>query len=218
LTILTLRQYEAGIGLLPDQRSSASGDVPAGRLQADDDGRLVLGVRSGDQRAFTALVGRHFKRVYRVAYRLVGPADAEDVAQEAFMRLWQRPHGVRDGTAIGAWLVRVASNLAIDRLRRSRPNDSGEGIEHADMRPLPDETVAVSQASRRIDEAISALPDRQRLALVLTYYEGMGNQETAKTMDLSVEAVESLLSRARRNIKSRLASEWQDLLREIGES
>ena len=183
---------------------------------AATDDQLLADVCNGDQQAFAELANRHFDQVYRVAWRVMGgPADAEDVAQEAFVKLWKAPGALRDGGAVRAWLVRVASNLAIDRLRRKQPMLVDELPDRADDRPDAETELARHEVSVRIDAAIAGLPERQRIALVLTYYEHMSNQQTGDIMQLSVDAVESLLSRARRNLKTALAGEWRDMLDEL---
>lgn len=183
---------------------------------AATDRDLLADVCKGDQSAFAEIAGRHYDAVYRVVWRVMGgPDDAEDVTQEAFLKLWQAPHALRDGAAVKSWLMRVAGNLAIDRSRRRRPQTVDELPDLADDSPSQHLSMSRAQVAAAVDGAIAELPDRQRLALVLTYYEHLGNQQTAEVMDLSVDAVESLLSRARRNLKSRLAADWRDMLDEL---
>ena len=190
--------------------------APAGAARAVGDGELVARLARGDRTAFAALVDSHVAAVHRVAGRVLGSAaDAEDVAQEAFMRLWRAPHQIRDGAAVRGWLMRVATNLAIDRVRRVRP-DLGIDIDHvADAAAGADKPLRRSAVSAAVEAALAGLPERQRAALVLTYYEGFGNQETAEALGVSVEAVESLLARARRSLRQSLAGEWRDLLHDL---
>ncbi|MGE0211417.1 MAG: sigma-70 family RNA polymerase sigma factor [Parvibaculaceae bacterium] len=198
-----------------------SGADGSGRpVDLDERGALdetLLGrIRDGDQRAFAELVGVHFDAVYRVAWRTLGGSDgAEDVAQEAFLRLWRNPQQLRSGAAVRAWLMRVASNLAIDRHRRRGPIVATELPDVADDSPGADADVRRRQVSAEIDAAVTALPERQRMALVLCHFEGLGNKEIAEAMDLTVEAVESLLGRARRALRASLAGRWRDLLGDL---
>lgn len=181
---------------------------------ADDD--LLERLAQADPAAFAGLVELHFQPVYRVAWRMLGGRDgAEDIAQEAFLRLWQNPRQVRDGKALKSWLMRVASNLVVDRYRRQGPVDAGELPDTADDAPGPELALRRSNVAAAIDSAIAALPERQRLALVLSHYEGYGNPEIALALDVSVEAVESLLARGRRGLKAALADRWQELLDDI---
>jgi RNA polymerase sigma-70 factor (ECF subfamily) len=193
----------------------AAGDSgPQARSLPDDD--LLERLANAEPAAFAQLVELHFQPVYRVAWRMLGGGDgAEDVAQEAFLRLWQNPRQVRDGKALKSWLMRVASNLVVDRYRRQGPVDAGELPDAADDAPGPELALRRTNVAAAIDRAIAGLPERQRLALVLSHYEGYGNPEIALALDVSVEAVESLLARARRGLKGLLADRWQELLDDV---
>ena len=198
--------------------SESDGRAPVGgppaELSSDDE--LLERLAEADPAAFSSLVELHFQPVYRVAWRMLGGREgAEDVAQEAFLRLWQNPRQVRDGKALRSWLMRVASNLVVDRHRRQGPVDAGELPDNADEAPGPELALRRSDVSAAIDSAIAGLPERQRLALVLSHYEGYGNPDIALALDVSVEAVESLLSRGRRGLKAVLADRWQELLDDI---
>jgi len=188
--------------------------APQARSLSDDD--LLERLAEADPAAFASLVELNFQPVYRVAWRMLGGREgAEDIVQEAFLRLWQNPRQVRDGKAIRSWLMRVASNLVIDRYRRQGPVDPGELPDTADDAPGPELSLRRANAAATIDGAIADLPERQRLALVLSHYEGCGNPEIALALDVSVEAVESLLARARRGLKAVLADRWQELLDDV---
>jgi RNA polymerase sigma-70 factor, ECF subfamily len=178
---------------------------------SDDD--LFERLARADATAFARLVELHFQPVCRVAWRMLGGRDgAEDIAQEAFLRLWRNPRQVRDGRALRSWLMRVASNLVVDGYRRQGPVDAGQLPDTADDAPGPELALHRANVAAAIDRAIAGLPERQRLALVLCHYEGYGNPEIALALDVSVEAVESLLARARRGLKAELADRWEDLL------
>lgn len=178
---------------------------------SDED--LLDRLAQADPAAFARLVELHFQPVYRVAWRMLGGRDgAEDIAQEAFLRLWRNPRQVRDAKALKSWLMRVASNLVIDGYRRQDPVEVGDLPDTADDAPGPELALRRTHAAAAIDGAIAGLPERQRLALVLSHYEGYGNPEIALALEVSVEAVESLLARARRGLKAILADRWQELL------
>lgn len=180
------------------------------------DEELLERLAHADAAAFARLVELHFQPVYRVAWRMLGGRDgAEDIAQESFLRLWRNPRQVRDGKALRSWLMRVASNLAVDRYRRQGPVDGGELPDTADDAPGPELSLRRANVTAVVDAAIAGLPERQRLALVLSHYEGCGNPEIAFALDVSVEAVESLLARARRSLKAVLADRRQDLLDDL---
>jgi RNA polymerase sigma-70 factor, ECF subfamily len=182
--------------------------VAAGSDQATDSELLARAI-SRDENAFSELVDRHFQVVHRVVWRMMnGHADAEDVTQEAFLRLWRNPAQVREGGAVKGWLMRVASNLVMDRHRTALPigmsaDDMSEVL--PDQRALADTRIDQSRATATIDQAIATLPDRQKLALTLVHFEHLPNATAANIMEISVDALESLLSRARRSLKLHLA-------------
>jgi RNA polymerase sigma-70 factor (ECF subfamily) len=192
------------------QKAQEQGEGHSNRSDAD----LVLALARGDHDAFAALVARHFDTAFRIAWRMTGGhADCEDMVQEAFLRLWSNPHCLRDGQALRAWLMRVVSNLAIDRMRRK----PASGLD--DIPELPaaaDKTAERVAVVNEVDRAIAMLPERQRMALILVYYEAASNGEAAQAMETSVEAVESLLARARRNLKASLAPKRGELFDNLG--
>ncbi len=144
---------------------------------------------------------------------LAGAAEAEDVAQEALLRLWRSRDALEVGPyGLRPWLRRVVSNLCIDKMRSGRrltvTDDVPEQAEPADQLTQVEER----DASDRVDTVIKALPDRQRMALTLFHYEGLSQIEVGRIMGVSDEAVESLLARARRRLKVALRDEWRELL------
>lgn len=186
-------------------------------LQTTSDAELLLAAARRDSASFAELVSRYYKPVYRVVWRMMnGNAETEDVAQEAFVKLWANPAQIREAKALRGWLMRVASNLAVDRLRRKQHADIEAVGEIADPRQRTDANLDGKVASRRVDQAIARLPERQRLAVTLVYFEGMTNIAAAQVMEISVDAVESLLARGRRTLKEALADDWRGLLEELG--
>ena len=174
---------------------------------ADPDDELVRRAGEGDAAAVQALVARKLRRVLALAERMLGdPAEAEDVAQETFFRAWRHAPRWRPGVArFDTWLHRVALNLCYDRLRRRRERPTAEPPELADPGPAPDRGLLAADVGRRVRAALQALPPRQREAIVLCHYQELGNIEAAGAMGVSVEALESLLSRGRRALKGSLA-------------
>jgi RNA polymerase sigma-70 factor (ECF subfamily) len=155
--------------------------------------------------------------VHRVTWRITsGHADTEDIVQDAFLKLWNNPLQVRDSGALRSWLIRVASNLAIDRARRKSPLDIDSLPEPDDDAPSALERTIAEGSANQVDRAIASLPDRQRLALVLVHFEGQSNIQAAAAMEVSVEAIESLLGRARRALKERLKDHWREILEDFG--
>lgn len=176
--------------------------------QATDDAALMARVAARDPAAFRAIADTHALAMRRIAYRMLGDAaEAEDVAQEAFLRLWQHAGRWRaTGSGIGAWLNRVTVNLCLDRLRRRRTISDEAVPERADDAPNADALIEEDQQRAAVVRCIDALGERQRAAIVLTYYEGLSNIMAADALDMNIKAFESLLFRARAMLRERLAA------------
>ena len=201
---------------LPAAEPETTPKTKAGSSRGGDD--LLARLARRDEAAFAELIGRYFDRVHRIAWRVLGgAADAEDVAQEAFLKAWTAPGQIRDGRAIGAWLSRVATNLALDRLRRRPPELPAELPDLVDPRAAADRGLERATLETELADALAALPDRQRAALVLVHFEGLGNLEAAATLGARIVAVELLLARARRNLKLAFADRWKELVAELSD-
>ncbi|MFZ5719025.1 MAG: RNA polymerase sigma factor [Pseudomonadota bacterium] len=172
----------------------------------DADDELLSRVARGDPAAARALVARKLPRLLSLAGRMLGDAaEAEDVAQEAFERVWKQAPRWRPGAArFDTWLHRVALNLCYDRLRRRRELPQADPPDRPDEGPPPDRGLEAQDTGRRVNAALQALPERQREAIVLCHYQELGNIEAAAVMEVSVEALESLLGRARRTLRAAL--------------
>ncbi len=203
-----------------DLSAKTRGPAVAGpsSVGAPSDGALLEGVRSGDQAAYRQLVERLFASVYRAAMRVLrSNVEAEDVSQEVFLKIWRETPELRSETSLRSWSIRVATNAAIDRLRKRKPELWDEVPERMDNSPAVDRNLVEGEATDTVQKAIDALPERQRMALMLTYFEGMANKETAEMMGVSVDALESLLARGRRTLKASLADNWGELLEDLTE-
>lgn len=174
---------------------------------SDPDEALLTGVGRGDPAAVRQLLDRRLPRVLALARRMLNDAgEAEDVAQETFLRAWKQARSWRPGAAkFDTWLHRVALNLCYDRLRRRREVVTAEPPEQVDTGPAPDAGLIGADLSRRVEAALAALPARQREAIVLCHHQGLGNIEAAALMSITVEALEGLLGRGRRTLRSALA-------------
>jgi len=179
--------------------------LTAGENDTDDE--LVRRAGRGDAAAVQSLVARKLRRVLALAERMLGdPAEAEDVAQETFFKVWRYAARWRPGVAkFDTWLHRVTLNLCYDRLRRRRERPTAEPPDTPDLGPGPDRGLLAADVGRRVNAALQALPPRQREAIVLCHYQELGNIEAAELMSVSVEALESLLSRGRRALRQTLA-------------
>lgn len=173
----------------------------------DPDAELVERVGRGDQAAVQALVARKLPRIMSLATRMLGDrVEAEDVAQEVFLRVWKQARSWRPGAArFDTWMHRVALNLCYDRLRRRRETLTDTPPERADPAMGAEEGLVAQETSQRVRRAIDALPERQRTAVILSHYQELSNPRAAELLGVSVEAVESLLARARRTLKIALA-------------
>lgn len=193
---------------MQDAAAERAGEAPP-VLGGLDDRALMARVADGDGAAFRILTERHTPLVFGLAWRMLGDgAEAEDVVQDAFTKLWV---GAKNwaplGGGLGAWLRRIAANACLDRLRRRR-HVSDEGVpERADEAPGADVMIDADRRRQAVAAAIQALPDRQRAAIVLTYYEGVPNAEAAVMLDLGIKALESLLVRARQSLTKALAAQ-----------
>lgn len=177
-----------------------------------DEALLVL-YGNGDRAAARSLTLRFAPLAFRVALRMLGDrAEAEDLAQEAMLRLWKIAPDWRNGEAkVSTWLYRVVSNLATDRLRRRRGVGLDEAPEIEDGRAsVLDEMIETDRATA-LQAALMALPERQRQAVVLRHLEGMSNPEIAEAMEIGVEAVESLTARGKRGLAKLLAGQRAEL-------
>ncbi|SDJ84769.1 RNA polymerase, sigma subunit, ECF family [Aliiruegeria lutimaris] len=181
-----------------------------------DEALLAL-YASGNRAAARTLTMRLTPRVLSVAARMLGDrSEAEDVAQEAMLRLWKIAPEWRTGEAqVSTWLYRVASNLCTDRLRRRRgvglDDAFGDGVAPADEQPPAEERMQTAVRATALQEALAELPDRQRQAVVLRHLEGLSNPEIAAVMEIGVEAVESLTARGKRALSALLKGRRAEL-------
>jgi len=175
-------------------------------LPVPTDEELMERVQHRDQEAFTRLLDRHLVGLQRFLLRMTGnAADADEVSQEAFLRIWS--HAGRwqpDRVKFTTWLYRIARNLAIDRHRKNRETTDDDLTMIVDDSLDAAHAIDADRRQRLLRGAVAQLPERQRTALVLCHFDGMSNQDAAAVLEVTVEALESLLSRARRTLKTTL--------------
>ncbi|MCI4662208.1 MAG: RNA polymerase sigma factor [Neomegalonema sp.] len=177
------------------------------RQARQDDADLLAAFAKGDQGAARALTERHLRSVLATAYRMLGDAaEAEDVAQEAMLRVWKIAPDWEAGKAqLSTWLNRVTVNLCYDRLRKKKGSPLDEVPEMEDPSPSVQTRMEQAEGAVEVQAALQQLPERQRAAIVLRHFEERSNPEIAEVLEISVEAVESLLARGRRQLKQLLA-------------
>jgi RNA polymerase sigma-70 factor (ECF subfamily) len=190
-------------------------DMPLDDLTRLDDDALLVLYANGDPLAARVLTGRLAPVVHAHAWRLLGDAaEAEDITQEALLRLWQMAPDWRPGEAkVTTWLYRVTANLATDRLRRRRGrNVNIDAIpEPEDDRPRAEDTMQDAARAQALQDALGQLPERQRQAVVLRHIEGLANPDIAEIMQVGVEAVESLVARGKRGLAAVLGGKREEL-------
>ena len=172
-------------------------------MQDLSDEALMVAVSARQPQAFRILMGRHMQRAVRVAQRVVrDSAEADDIGQEAFLRVWSHAASFDPDVArFTTWLYRIVLNLAFDRGRRRPLMPIEEAIEVRATDPEPVERLIADEERRALEQAMANLSERQRGAIALFHMEGLSGEESAKAMNLSAKAFESLLARARATLR-----------------
>ncbi len=174
-------------------------------MDGESDEALMLRIARGDERAFRALAPRYALRAAGLARRICGnAADAEDIVQEAFLRVWINAPRWRPEAAFRTWFYRIVFNLALNKKRRAPFAPLEAAGDPADPALAADVAMERAEDNRRIAEAIASLPARQQSAIALTYNDELSNAEAASVLGTSVSAFETLLVRARRTLRVKL--------------
>jgi RNA polymerase sigma-70 factor (ECF subfamily) len=167
---------------------------------------LIAKAQQGDRQAFGELVRRHREGVINVVYRMYGDVNlAEDAAQEAFIRAWQHLLDYRPRSPFRNWVYRIATNVALDMLRRERETVDVDTLSLASSEEGPEATVEGEERGERVRQAVLALPPASRVVLVLREYEGLSYREIADTLDIPIGTVMSRLNYARNRLRESLA-------------
>lgn len=177
------------------------------KLSHPNDESLIYQIQEGSHEAFAALVDRHSNRFYRIAYRLVSSKDdAEDIVQEAFLKLWSRPNlwDPDKRAKFTTWFYRVVINLCFDHRKKKRLINLPEDIEFADENPGSDVLFDVHQKQAVLERFIHELPERQQVAVNLCFYEGLSNNEAAQIIGVKLKALQSLVMRAKTTLKHKV--------------
>ncbi len=174
-------------------------------MDDESDEALMLRIARGDERAFRALAPRYAVRAAGLARRICGNAsDAEEIVQEAFLRVWINAPRWRPEALFRTWFYRIVFNLALNKKRRAPFSPLEAAGDPADPAPRADVAMEQRERERRIASAIAELPARQRTAIALTYGDELSNAEAAGVLGTSVSALETLLVRARRTLRVKL--------------
>ena len=187
-----------------------------------NDHAAIQAVLAGDKEAYGSLVVRHSQTLFRVAFRITGnEADAEDVVQEAFLKAYSNLAKFQEQSKFYTWLVRIAVNEALMKLRRKKPErtvsldedikteDDSLPREIADWSPNPEQQYTQAELREILSKTIQGLPPGFRTVFVLRDVEGLSTEETAAALELSVPAVKSRLLRARLQLRERLGRFFQ---------
>ncbi|NIY98931.1 RNA polymerase sigma factor [Salipiger sp. HF18] len=189
--------------------------MPYDAMSDCSDETLLAAYAAGDPAAARALTMRLGPRAFGHAMRMLNDrAEAEDIAQEALLRLWRAAPGWREGEAkVSTWVYRVVSNLCIDRIRRRRGGhvDIDAVAEPPDPSPSAEQGLQDTARGQALQAALGTLPERQKQAVVLRHLEGLSNPEIAGIMDIGVRAVESLSARGRKALQGLLAPRRAEL-------
>lgn len=163
--------------------------------------------RSGDGDAFDVLVSRWSRRVSSLAWTLTGSADAaEEIAQETFVRAWETLRRFRSGSPFGPWVLRIATNLSIDYLRREKRYERFDSLPDAPSpsNQSPESRAVLSEAAQRVARAIASLPEMQRVVAQLYLVEEYDHEEIAAMTGLAQGTIRSHLSIARSKLRDAL--------------
>ena len=184
-------------------------------MRIDPDIDLLPALRAGEPSAFTQLMDRHLRSVHGLAWHMLGDVSrAEDVSQETFLRFWQTAPSWTDGAAtILTWLRKVATRICIDEIRRKAPIFTDDVPDVPDPSGSADRMLMADDIARRVRDALDRLPERQRAAIALSYYQDVSQRDGAAILDIGEKAYESLLSRARQQLKQDLMADRESLMR-----
>lgn len=213
ISVATRRTSEAP----PEVSDNVVPFAPRGARQGDmdaSDADLLARCIDGDGEGLRRLMERHLGLVRAAARRiLASPGEADDVAQETFLKLWRGASEITVPTnGLGPWLRRVAANLAIDALRKSKRLDVTDDLPEQAVPPDQLGDLEASDRAGRVEAALARLPERQRVAIGLFHFEELSQRDVAAAMEISEDALESLLARARRRLRQLLADDVAELL------
>ena len=194
-----------------DAKTSAGNASAASRLAEESDQTLAALISQGDAIAFQVLMERHINMHLSFAERMMGNRqEAEDIVQDAFSKLWIHAEKFDPSRSkFTTWFYRIVMNRCLDKKRKKTSLPLPQNYETVDQREDPSESLAKKQRERTIRQALNKIPGRQRAAINLCYFEGLSNQQAADILKLNIKALESLLCRGRKNLKTLLEETLQ---------
>lgn len=179
---------------------------------------MIIRVGDGDRVAYKMLMDRHLRTFLAFANRTIGDKlEAEDIMQEAFLRVWKHAPNwdASRNVRFTTWFYRIVMNLSIDVKRKRKPSQSiDDAFDMISSAPIADQMLSDKQIAAKLAKALDELPERQRLAVSLCYFQGLGNKRAAEILEVSVGAIESLLVRARAKLADLLQDQRQEFLKE----
>lgn len=180
---------------------------------ADPDADIISGLQTGDKAALSKLMDRHMKTLYNQAYHMLGDSmAAEDITQTVFLKTWQNINDWKSGNAkLLTWMRRVTANACFDQLRKKKPIYSDMVPEIEDSADTPFDALSRQNQNEIVKAALQKLPDRQRAAVTLSYYQELTQKEGASVMSITEKAYESLLVRGRKSLKLLLKESLRDI-------
>lgn len=173
-------------------------------MTANSDEQLLIYIKEGDTSAFAELVKRHSQKFYHLAYRYTtSQEEAEDITQLAFLKLWENPYKWQPerGAKFLTWFYRVVVNLCLDKNKKKKSTQLADYHEIVDDRNNQEDSAIKNEQQKLLEIAISKLPNRQKTALILCFYEEVSNKEAAQIMKVSLQSLQSLLIRAKQSLK-----------------
>lgn len=174
-------------------------------ISKENDEHLMIMIQNHHHQAFSILVQRHYQRFYAMAYRMLfNQNDSQDIVQEAFLKLWNNPNSYQSKKSLfTTWFYRVVANLCLDHKKKIK-TQSIEFIDHVADSSNLEQDLEQEQTQFKLKQAIISLPKRQRLAIVLCFYENMSNKQAAQIMNIRLKALQSLLMRGKAQLKQKL--------------
>ena len=165
---------------------------------------LMSRIVEKDKIAFEKMIDTYMNDVFRFCYSIIkNEALAEEITQEVFLKLWRNAQSWKPTGRVKSWLLKITYNLTIDELRKNKDYTDIDSITYnlESYLPQPDDILQMRFLKDTIKDALLTLPERQRTAIMLTYYSGCSNKESAEIMNISVDAFESLLARGKGNLR-----------------